>query len=336
MTAHKTIYVEEEIRQHKRVATIIDRLKPARVIGCNSYREVFNPRRQHFRLQKKNPALILATKEQGWLQPSPYGLGGSHNYYFSHMLNCIYDCSYCFLQGLFASAHYVVFVNYEDFFHSIAMKMRQLKQRAFFFSGYDCDSLAYEPVTGFVNNALPFFANQPQAILELRTKSVQIASLLKAPSIANCIVAFSLAPQSIVHRYEAKTPSLAKRLAAMKKLAARGWTLGIRLDPIMWEEDWQKNYEDLIAQLAIELPAKSIHSITFGTMRFPRPIYDAMTRIYPTESFLVKDILVSDEQVGLRTELATEMTDFCYAQLKKYFDSSKLFNQDQPIKENHI
>jgi len=334
MMAHKTIYIEEEIRQHKRVLAIIDLLKPSRVIGCDSYREVFNPRRQHFRLQKKNPALILATKQQRWLQPSPYGLGGRHNYYFSHMLNCIYDCSYCFLQGLFASAHHVVFINYEDFFHSIAMKMRQLKQQAFFFSGYDCDSLAYEPITQFVHNALPFFADQPQAILELRTKSVQIASLLKTPPIANCIVAFSLAPQSVVHRYEAKTPSLEKRLAAMKKLATRGWILGIRLDPIMWEEDWQKNYQVLIEQLATELPARSIHSITFGTMRFPRPIYDAMTRIYPTESFLVKDILVSDKQVGLRTELAAEMTAFCYAQLKKHFDSTKLFNQDEETKGN--
>lgn len=327
MTAHKTLYVEEEIRGHPRTARILNRLNPSRVIACNSYREVFNPRRQHFRLQKKNPSLILAVKHQGWLQPSPYGLGGRHNYYFSHMLNCIYDCSYCFLQGLYASAHYVVFVNYEDFFRSIAAKMRQLNQQAFFFSGYDCDSLAYEPVTQFVHNALPFFAEQPQAILELRTKSVQITSLLKTSPLANCIVAFSLAPQSIISRYEAKTPSLARRLAAMKRLAAKGWPLGIRLDPIMREQGWRQDYQALIAQLASELPAGNVHSITLGTMRFPRPVYDTMTRLHPTAPFLVKDVLASDKQVGLSAELATEMTDFCYRQLKRYFDSSKIFSQ---------
>ena len=31
--------------------------------------------------------------------PATYGIGGDENYYFSHMLNCLYDCRYCFLQG---------------------------------------------------------------------------------------------------------------------------------------------------------------------------------------------------------------------------------------------
>ena len=35
------------------------------------------------------------------------------------MLNCIYDCKYCFLQGMFNSANYLVFVNYQDFFFAI-------------------------------------------------------------------------------------------------------------------------------------------------------------------------------------------------------------------------
>ena len=35
------------------------------------------------------------------------------------MLNCVYDCSYCFLQGMFNSANYLVFVNYEDYFKEI-------------------------------------------------------------------------------------------------------------------------------------------------------------------------------------------------------------------------
>lgn len=31
------------------------------------------------------------------------------------MFNCIYDCRYCFLQGMYSSANYVIFVNFEDF-----------------------------------------------------------------------------------------------------------------------------------------------------------------------------------------------------------------------------
>mgnify|MGYP006970641936 FL=1 len=30
------------------------------------------------------------------------------------MMNCIYDCSYCYLKGMYPSGHMVLFVNIED------------------------------------------------------------------------------------------------------------------------------------------------------------------------------------------------------------------------------
>ena len=32
------------------------------------------------------------------------------------MYNCLFDCRYCFLQGMYNSSNFVIFVNYEDFF----------------------------------------------------------------------------------------------------------------------------------------------------------------------------------------------------------------------------
>ena len=78
--------------------------------------------------------------------PPDYGLGADRHYYFSHMLNCLYDCRYCFLQGMYQSANYVLFVNFEDFQSDIrSIAEANPDQQHFFFSGYDCDSLA--PVT---------------------------------------------------------------------------------------------------------------------------------------------------------------------------------------------
>ena len=96
---------------------MLARYADAEIILCDRYGEIFNPKSQNFRLQKQNPALILAQKHKGHVLPAPegYGLGSEKNYYFSHMLNCVYDCRYCFLQGMYQSAHYVVFVNFEDF-----------------------------------------------------------------------------------------------------------------------------------------------------------------------------------------------------------------------------
>ena len=147
-----TIYIEEEISQHPRTQEILSRFPQAVTISCERYGEVFNRRAQNFRLQKRKPALILARKHDGFVLETPagYGIGGQQNYYFSHMLNCVYDCRYCFLQGMYQSAHYIVFVNYEDFAKEIQHQSFQ-DGNTYFFSGYDCDSLALDQVTGFID-----------------------------------------------------------------------------------------------------------------------------------------------------------------------------------------
>ena len=73
------------------------------------------------------------------------------------MLNCVYDCRYCFLQGMYSSANYVLFVNYEDFEGAIAEEIGENNGGGVYYSGYDCDSLALEPVSNFCSHFLPVF-----------------------------------------------------------------------------------------------------------------------------------------------------------------------------------
>jgi spore photoproduct lyase len=137
-----TIYIEHEVADHPRTRRICDRFSQARQIAVENYGAVFNRKAQNFRLQKRQPALILAGKQRNHVLPAPdgYGVGGGRNYYFSHMLNCLYDCRYCFLQGMYRSAHYVVFVNYEDFMMEIgALADEDQPHEPWFFSGYDGD-----------------------------------------------------------------------------------------------------------------------------------------------------------------------------------------------------
>src|SRR3990167_10728610 len=155
----QVIYVEKALRHHPRVLRIINRFQQPEIIYCDHYREVFNRKAQNFRLQKQNPALLLAEKPGHRVLSTPkgFGIGGIENYYFSHMLNCLYDCRYCFLQGMYSSANYVVFINYEDFMNDIKSMCSTAAEPLYFFSGYDGDSLAFEPVTQFVKEFLPFF-----------------------------------------------------------------------------------------------------------------------------------------------------------------------------------
>jgi len=225
-----TVYIEIEVEDHPRTQAILARYPNANKIVINKYSEVFNSHSQNFRTQKKNPSLILAAKQNKKVIPTPtqYETGGGANYYFSHMLNCVYDCRYCFLQGMLRSAHYLLFVNYESFvddIKEIAAKHKGDEKPVWFFSGYDCDSLAYEPVTKFADFFVNEFKSIPNAVLELRTKSTQIRSLLDTPSQPNVVVASSLSPQSVANEVEHGAPPLNKRIDALVKLQDMAYVL---------------------------------------------------------------------------------------------------------------
>ena len=237
-----TIYIEESIAGHPRTKEILLRFPQATPISCSNYKEIFNPSGQNFRLQKKKPSLILAEKTGHLALPIPetYGIGGKRNFYFSHMLNCLYDCRYCFLQGMYPSAHYVLFVNYENFLSDIEAKtMEDTTQPTWFFSGYDCDSLVLDGISQFVKSFLPFFKTNHNAHLELRTKSVNIKPLLENEPLENVVTAFSFTPEEISSQLEHGVPSVSSRIQAMKKLTDRGWQVGLRIDPLIDCEDFQ-------------------------------------------------------------------------------------------------
>jgi spore photoproduct lyase len=324
----ETIYIEEAILQHPRVLDIMARFPQARKIICGRYGEVFNPKAQNFRLQKQQPALILAEKYKNFALPAPtgYGIGAARNYYFSHMLNCLYDCRYCFLQGMYQSANYVLFVNYEDFQQDI----RQLCQDTpdepvHFFSGYDCDSLALEPVTGFAEQFLPFFATLPNAWLELRTKSTQVRSLLNREPLPRCIVAFSLSPDPIAAKVEAKAPSVGRRLDALCKLQEQGWQIGLRFDPLIYQTGYQQQYRELFEQVFSRIDLNRLHSVSLGVFRLPESFFKKVHKLYPDEKLFASPLVSQQGMMSYQQELEQEMMHYCTEQLLTYIPADKFF-----------
>jgi DNA repair photolyase len=324
-----TIYIESDIADHPRARRICEQFPHATKIGCERYTEVFNPASQNFRLQKRRPALILARKFKHFVlaTPNEFGIGGAHNYYFSHMLNCIYDCRYCFLQGMYRSAHYVLFVNYEDFQQSIAATLaRHNGAPVWFFSGYDCDSLALEPVTGFVEFFVPVLAHNSNAWLELRTKSTQVRSLLRMQPSPNCVVAFSFTPKEVSRALEHKVPPVQKRIDTMVRLQQHGWRIGLRFDPLLYHENYQLHYTRLFAEIFQKLQTQSIHSVSIGTFRVPAPYHRKMVRLYPDEPLFAGPLVKSDGLMSYLPELQQEMMDFCRNALGAYVPAEICFS----------
>ena len=324
----ETIYIEENIVQHPRVIEIMTRFPQARKIICGRYGEVFNPKAQNFRLQKQKPALILAEKYKNFTMPVPsgYGIGASRNFYFSHMLNCLYDCRYCFLQGMYQSANYVLFINYEDFQDEIKQRCAETPtEPVHFFSGYDCDSLALEPVTGFAEQFLPIFEAIPNAWLELRTKSTQVRSLLSREAFPRCIVAFSLNPDEIATKVEAKAPSLERRLDALLKLQTHGWQIGLRFDPMIYQLGYQQQYQHLFEQVFSVIKLESLHSVSLGAFRLPEKYFKKVHKLFPDEKLFVSPLENNQGMISYKEALEQEMTNFCTEQLLRYIPKELFF-----------
>ena len=72
--------------------------------------------------------LILAKKPPPFLYPVSDMVQGNHLpgfFYTTPMLNCLYNCDYCFLQGMYPSGNIVIFVNQNDLQESITKQIAQ-------------------------------------------------------------------------------------------------------------------------------------------------------------------------------------------------------------------
>jgi len=325
-----TVYIEQAIAEHARTREILARYPKARTILIDRYSEVFNSHSQNFRIQKSNPSLILAAKQNNRVHTTPaqYETGGGAHFYFSHMLNCVYDCRYCFLQGMLRSANYLVFVNYEDFIddiHTLAKQHAQDDKPVWFFSGYDCDSLAYEPVTKFADFFVPEFASIPNAVLELRTKSTQIRSLLSRPAQDNVVVASSLSPENVAAEIELGAPPVRKRVEALRKLQENGWRIGLRFDPIIWHQDYQQSYRELLASVFTELDANKIDSVTLGGFRLPKGFYKTMHKLYPEHWLFSAGLSEHEGMVSYTPQIESEVFESISTLCLSYINKDKLF-----------
>lgn len=307
------IYIEKEIAEDLKVVEIQRRFPNRAIVWIDHYMEVFNRRAQNFRLQKRNPALILAKKHQNYLLKTPpgYGIGTVNNYYFSHLLNCPFDCRYCFLQGMYQSAHFVHFINQKDFFTAVE---KLDSEATTFFTGYDCDSLAFENLTGFAKQWLPWISRL-KGTFEFRTKSLSISPFLNQQPLPNCVVAYTLTPEVIGKKYEHKTPSLEKRLEALEALQKGGWKIGLRFDPMIPEQEHKNFYQTFFRNIFSRLDINLVHSVSLGGFRVPKGIHKKMTSLYP------------DEPLFAYPEAHPELfLSFCEENILKYFPKERLFS----------
>ena len=183
--------------------------------------------------------------------------------------NCPMDCSYCYLQEyLLDNVALKVFSNVEDMIDETDRTLQ--KHRRVFFrigTGEITDSLALEPYTGMVRELIPYFAEQPNVLLELKTKSDRVDSLLGVDPKDRVVVAWSMNPQRVIDLDEHGTASLGERLAAASRCQGAGYRLGFHFDPMIEYRGWETDYQTMIEQVFSTIDWRRISWLSLGVLR---------------------------------------------------------------------
>jgi len=97
------IYIEKEALNYPITETILAHYPKASIVMIDHYKDIFNRRQQNYREQKNTPSLILAVNPTTGIYEGSTAcqdFGNDNFYYTSGVMNCIYDCEYCYLQGV--------------------------------------------------------------------------------------------------------------------------------------------------------------------------------------------------------------------------------------------
>ncbi len=309
------VYVEEQILEHPAAVRILSRLPRAKVIPIPHYKDVFCRKNQCFAAQKESPQLILAQKKDHFLyegSPMCDSFGNKHFFYTSDMMNCIYQCEYCYLQGLYPSAYPVIFVNLEDTLREVGEKLARIPM--YVCISYDTDMLAFEGLTGFASEWIRFASRHPKELtLELRTKSANFASIASIPPSLNCILAWSLSPESVAGRFERRAPSLSSRLEAMRDAMEKGWNVRLCVDPMIRDADWKTEYGGLFEKIRSALPIERLFDVSVGVFRVPKDSLKTMRATFPGSALLAYPFVLSERSWSYPDEEKREMEDFMKA-----------------------
>ena len=202
--------------------------------------------------------------------------------------NCPMDCSYCYLQDYLAENPALkVFSNVED----LLSETREMlaRHRGFLFrigTGEITDSLALEPLIGFAAATVPFFAEQPNVLLELKTKSDHVEGLLGLDPRERVVVSWSMNPQAVIDADEGLTASLEERLDAAYRCQQAGYKLGFHFDPMVEYPGWEDGYRDVVHRLFARLDHRRMAWISMGVLRTTPSLKRVMRQRFPATRIL--------------------------------------------------
>ncbi len=226
--------------------------------------------------------LYLTRNKGGFLKPCP----GTReytccSYQILHVASfCTMDCSYCILQSYFHPPLLQFFVNREDMDLELdgLFKRKTISRIG---TGEFTDSLIWEKWTDLAGCLVSRFSTQDKAVIELKTKTVNIEGLMGLDHRRKTILSWSLNTPVVIGEEERGTASLDARLTAAERCQEWGYPLAFHFDPMVIYQDCAADYHKVVKKLFQHIRPENIVWISLGTFRFMPTLKPVIAQRFP-------------------------------------------------------
>ena len=324
------IYVESQSIESNIAEQSFKRFPKAKIIEIEDYKKIFNKNGQDFQIQKLSTKLILAKKQPPFIYPTTdiiQDSGFSNFYYCTPILNCIYNCEYCFLQGMYSSANIVVFTNTEEVKDAVKKQILERKypdEPLLLSLSYNTDILALENILPLTKQWIDFANNTDDLFMEIRTKSGLTSSFNKLKPSKKILFAWTLSPNNIIQKYEHKTPLLERRIMSIQKIVDSGWPVRLSFDPILIYPNWKEDYKQMFERIKETISGDKIFDITIGVFRMSDDFFNRIKKTKPDSDLFYNNYDNSNNVKTVTKDQKEMVRDFALSYLDGYCSRDKI------------
>jgi spore photoproduct lyase len=199
--------------------------------------------------------------------------------------SCPGMCEYCYLATTLGKKPYLrIYVNIDDILARAKAYMDERAPEITIFEGAaTSDPIPTEYLTGLLKTTIEFFGKTELGRFRFVTKFTDVETLLSANHQGHTRFRFSLNADPVINKFEHKTPGMAERVKSAARVAAAGYPLGFIIAPIFYFDGWQQAYQELLSQLAENLPQQAQQDLHFEliTHRFTTRAKNNILNIFP-------------------------------------------------------
>ncbi|MGB6128031.1 MAG: spore photoproduct lyase family protein [Psychrilyobacter sp.] len=311
------IYITEDIKNYTKGIEILKKIKNYEIIKDE---KTFIQMIRDMKLtnEEEKQYTLFTTKKGHFLKN--YYLDDNlskikEEFYLSYENNCPFNCLYCYLRDYFNHSAFIFYVNLQDMFTELD---KFNKSGTMISAGIVNDTLVHDSLTNVTSDLIEYFKDRPELILELRTKSHNIKNLLKITPHKNILISFTFSPKEVIDRYELGASSLSERIAAAKKLQEHGYSIGLRLDPMIDIQGSALAYQNMIKEIFSVLDLNKIRDIGIGTIRYKKGLRQKVLAERNTDLFFNEFIVGIDGKERYFKKIRIDMYKNVVTAIKKY------------------